>query len=202
MATRVRPSSNDLRKRPRQARSVAMVTAILDAAARMLEAEGLDGLTTNAVADRAGVSVGSLYQYFPSRSAILAELTRRERAKFRARIDAVASDFRQATFETAVRALVDAAVDHQLDSPALARALDYIEPSLALGADTAKLAGDIVRTVEGLLRYHGISRPAEAARDLVAMGKGMIDAAGLAGESNSKGLAVRVSRAMLGYLRN
>ncbi len=179
-----------------------MVSAILEAAARILETQGLDALTTNAVADRAGVSVGSLYQYFPGRSAILAELTRRERALLKARIDALAGALQRATLEVAIRALVDAAVSHQLDRPALARALDFIEPSLALSADTAKLAGDIVQTVEELLRDHDILRPAEAARDLVALGKGMIDAAGLAGESNARALAVRVSRTMLGYLTN
>jgi AcrR family transcriptional regulator len=69
----------DPRKRPRQRRSEATVDAILEAAARILESDGLDALTTNAVADRAGVSVGSLYQYFPGKTALLAELIRRER---------------------------------------------------------------------------------------------------------------------------
>ena len=97
MATRIRLRANDLRKRPRQARSEALVSAILEAAARILETQGLDALTTTAVADRAGVSVGSLYQYFPGRSAILAELTRRERALLKVRIDALASALQRAT---------------------------------------------------------------------------------------------------------
>ncbi len=179
-----------------------MVAAILEAAARILETEGLDGLTTNTVANRAGVSVGSLYQYFPGRSAILAELTRRERANLATRIQAVSADARNQSLETALRRLIDAAIGHQLDRPALARALDYIEPSLALDDEAVLLAETIVSTVANLLRKHGVTKPTEAARDLVAMAKGMVDAAGLAGETNSKALATRVSRAVLGYLYN
>ena len=64
------------RKRPRQARSRALVEAILDAAAHILAQHGREALTTNAVAVKAGVSVGSLYQYFPNRDAIIAAVAR------------------------------------------------------------------------------------------------------------------------------
>lgn len=62
------------RKRPRQNRSKATVDSILEATARVLIAEGFDGLTTNGVAEAAGVSIGSLYQYFPSKEALVAAL--------------------------------------------------------------------------------------------------------------------------------
>ena len=62
------------RKRPVQKRSRATVEAVLVAAARILEEQGLPGFNTNAVAERAGVSIGSLYQYFPSKDAILVAL--------------------------------------------------------------------------------------------------------------------------------
>lgn len=78
------------RKRPHQQRSAATVDAILEAAARILERRGLDALTTNAVAALAGVSIGSLYQYFPGKAAILAELIRRERLILLASIDRIA----------------------------------------------------------------------------------------------------------------
>jgi AcrR family transcriptional regulator len=63
-----------LRKEPRQARSQATVDAILIAAAELYERLGYDRTTTDAVAERAGVSVGSLYQYFPTKDAILRKL--------------------------------------------------------------------------------------------------------------------------------
>ena len=62
------------RKRPKQARSTELVAAILDAAAQVLAKEGAPRFTTARVAERAGVSVGSVYQYFPNKAAILFRL--------------------------------------------------------------------------------------------------------------------------------
>src|ERR1700761_9610889 len=62
------------RKRPKQSRSTELVAAILEAAVQVLEAEGTQRFTTARVAERAGVSVGSLYQYFPNKAAILFRL--------------------------------------------------------------------------------------------------------------------------------
>ena len=62
------------RKRPKQARSTELVAAILEAAAQVLAKEGAPRFTTARVAERAGVSVGSLYQYFPNKAAILFRL--------------------------------------------------------------------------------------------------------------------------------
>src|SRR4051794_37910637 len=65
------------RKAPRQDRSRATVDAILDATARVLVQEGYDRTSTNRIAVKAGVSVGSLYQYFPSKEALVAALVDR-----------------------------------------------------------------------------------------------------------------------------
>ena len=62
------------RKRPTQARSRATVEAILVAAAQVLRRRGYAGATTDRIAERAGVSVGSLYQYFPNKDSILVAL--------------------------------------------------------------------------------------------------------------------------------
>ncbi|MFA5963507.1 MAG: TetR family transcriptional regulator [Sphingomonas sp.] len=62
------------RKHPRQQRSAALVSAVLDAAIQVLTREGAARFTTARVAERAGVSVGSLYQYFPNKAAILFRL--------------------------------------------------------------------------------------------------------------------------------
>jgi AcrR family transcriptional regulator len=67
------------RKRPRQERSEATVDAILEGAARLFIEEGYIAATTNRIAAEAGISVGSLYQYFPSKDAIAVELVRRFR---------------------------------------------------------------------------------------------------------------------------
>ena len=67
----------EARKSPSQERSRRTVDRILDAAARIFHECGYSGATTNAIADEAGVSVGSLYQYFPNKDALLVALTRR-----------------------------------------------------------------------------------------------------------------------------
>jgi AcrR family transcriptional regulator len=64
------------RKRPAQERSKETVRAILEAAARILRKDGYEGTNVNRVAELAGVSVGSLYQYFPSKEALVAEVAR------------------------------------------------------------------------------------------------------------------------------
>jgi len=62
------------RKRPRQDRAKATVETILAASARILVKRGFDGFTTNEVATAAGVSIGSLYQYYPNKEALVAAL--------------------------------------------------------------------------------------------------------------------------------
>jgi AcrR family transcriptional regulator len=62
------------RKQPKQARSTELVAAILEAAAQVLAKEGAHRFTTARVAEKAGVSIGSLYQYFPNKAAILFRL--------------------------------------------------------------------------------------------------------------------------------
>jgi AcrR family transcriptional regulator len=69
------------RKEPRQARAQVTVDAILEATVLVLDREGLDAATTTRIAEVAGVSVGSLYQYFAHRDAILTALQEREFAR-------------------------------------------------------------------------------------------------------------------------
>ena len=66
------------RRIPRQARSEETLAAILEGAAQVLEAGGLAAFTTNAVAERAGVSIGTLYQYFADKNALMRTLAQRE----------------------------------------------------------------------------------------------------------------------------
>jgi AcrR family transcriptional regulator len=65
------------RRRPVQGRSTATVEAIVEAAAQVFERHGYAAGTTNRIAERAGVSIGTLYQYFPNKDAILVALTER-----------------------------------------------------------------------------------------------------------------------------
>jgi AcrR family transcriptional regulator len=73
MTNRSRPPVS-LRKQPKQARSAELVATILEAAVQVLRKEGAQLFTTARVAERAGVSIGSVYQYFPNKAAILFRL--------------------------------------------------------------------------------------------------------------------------------
>ncbi len=77
MATRIPAPRPAMRKVPRQARSRATVEAIVQAGARVLGERGWAGFNTNEVADTAGVSVGSLYQYFPDKEALVEAIRQR-----------------------------------------------------------------------------------------------------------------------------
>lgn len=67
-----------MRKMPKQERAEQTVKAIFDATLKILEKDGADGLNTNKVAAIAGISIGTVYQYFPNRQAILLALAKRE----------------------------------------------------------------------------------------------------------------------------
>jgi AcrR family transcriptional regulator len=73
MTNRSRPPVSS-RKQPKQARSAELVATILEAAVQVLRKEGAQRFTTARVAERAGVSIGSVYQYFPNKAAILFRL--------------------------------------------------------------------------------------------------------------------------------
>ena len=77
-----------LRRVPVQGRSLARVTRMLDACAALLDEAGYDGLSTTAVAERAGVAIGSVYQYFPDKRAIAAALAMRNLEQYTARVQA------------------------------------------------------------------------------------------------------------------
>ncbi|WP_455708849.1 TetR/AcrR family transcriptional regulator [Burkholderia seminalis] len=77
MSTRVSNTAAAMRKAPRQARSRATVDVIVTAGARVLDTHGWAGFTTNEVAEVAGVSIGSVYQYFPNKLALVDAIRRR-----------------------------------------------------------------------------------------------------------------------------
>lgn len=71
MSTRIDKKQSAMRKKPRQGRSRATVEAVIEAGARILSEQGWSGFTTNKVAEAAGVSIGSLYQYFPDKISLV-----------------------------------------------------------------------------------------------------------------------------------
>jgi AcrR family transcriptional regulator len=187
------------RKAPTQARSEQTVAALLEAAALVLERDGLEGFNTNAVADRAGVSIGSLYQYFPGKDALMLALMRRERERFHAE---AALALEQTDGPAALRFMIGACARQQLLRPVLAHLLDLEEsrPALREAAD----AGSTVLTIlQRILQQPGLpslARPEIAAQDLMAIVRGLTDTAGEQGEKDVADLQRRIEAATFGYL--
>jgi AcrR family transcriptional regulator len=111
-----------------QARSTQLVAHILQAAVRVLEREGPHRFTTIRVAEAAGVSVGSLYQYFPNKQAILYRLQVDEWEKTGATIDALLGDTTKPPAQR-LRATVRAFFHSECDEAPLRLALDAAAPS-------------------------------------------------------------------------
>lgn len=95
-----------MRKKPCQQRSQQMVDILLEASGRVLERHGLANLTTNRVADEAGVSVGSLYQYFANKQELLEALLERMALDITRLVDARMAQLLEADVRTAVRMLL------------------------------------------------------------------------------------------------
>lgn len=90
MPTARRPAAPATRRRqPTQERAQRTIEAIFEATAQIVEADGDAALTTNKVAQRAGFSIGTLYQYFPSKEAILLAMIQRERRRVMDRLQAM-----------------------------------------------------------------------------------------------------------------
>jgi len=101
-------SPKSLRKAPRQARAEATIAAIVEAAAQIVERDGDEAATTKAIAERAGVSIGTLYQYFADRDAVLAAVIRRDRQLMGAEIARRIAEGNPANAEALVRDIIAA----------------------------------------------------------------------------------------------
>lgn len=111
------------RKNASQERSRATVDALIEATARILVREGFDKASTNRIADVAGVSVGSLYQYFPSKESLVAAVIDRHRQAIMQTVRGELADAMSQPVEQAVRTLVAVAVKAHRVDPRLHRVL-------------------------------------------------------------------------------
>ena len=137
------------RKIPRQSRARASVDVVLEAAAQVLEAAGEAGFNTNAVAERAGVSIGTLYRYFPDKQAILRALALRETDAHRERVMAALEGGQGVARDRAmIRAFVQAFAG-RLQARRIAAS------ALLAQADHAELAAKFSAAEEGLTDASG-----------------------------------------------
>jgi AcrR family transcriptional regulator len=122
------------RKEPTQARAAATVDAILEASARVFRARGLAKASVNGIARLAGVSVGSLYQYFPSKDALLVALAERHTDRALTLLEDTLGTVEDAPLPDAVRAVVVQMVGTHVDPlhQVLARGLDELGPATSV----------------------------------------------------------------------
>lgn len=186
------------RKKPRQARASATQALIVEAAARILEDTTAPSFTTNAIAERAGVSVGSLYQYFPDKEAILASLLRREWQNMLEAMTVSLSE--EASPQDGIGAFIDIAITHQFARPRMSRHLELLEQSLDLDEDLEALSAEIQTRVLTQLRRYWPEVSSTTARDVVSICRAIInDSAGLSLHPEPD-LKSRLNAAVFGYL--
>lgn len=142
------PSHLKPRKRPKQARSTHLVGCIVEATARVLAAHGYAATSTNLIAAEAGVSVGSLYQYFPNKEALIVAVHERHLDQIRQVMDAILGGCRTGTLADYIAAMVRAALAAHLVDPRLHRVLEYEVPFV----ETAEDHGEMSRSAHARVR--------------------------------------------------
>jgi AcrR family transcriptional regulator len=139
LGTAVTTKSDQLspRRRPSQERSRDRVERILDATAALLGETPVDKITTAAIAEKAGVPIGSLYQYFPNKLSVLAELARRVMAEVDLKTATlIAGDFGVLPWDQAIDRAIDATMQGYREQPGYAQLLLSIRPTPEFGAIT------------------------------------------------------------------
>jgi AcrR family transcriptional regulator len=193
------------RKAPRQARAQVTHDAILEAATHIIARGGLAAFNTNAVAERAGVSIGSLYQYFPNKDALMVALITQQQTRQLDTLMAAVGAVGDGPLKTVVRALVQAAMQHHRDDSLLASAIDHEEARLPVDElldGYLDRSGALVAALLG--RFAGEIRPIEAqhaARTLPALVRAVTDAWANLSPPQLDVAEDEAVRAVLGYLR-
>jgi AcrR family transcriptional regulator len=142
------------RKSPRQARARATVEAIVEATTQLLLDEGYDRFTTARAAERAGVSIGSLYQYFPNKAALAAAVIDRCCADYIAALERALAGRPRITLAECIRAIVDVIlVSHQL-APGLHRIVIDLAPRIGVAGKTEQVSRRMAEGIESVLRVH------------------------------------------------
>jgi AcrR family transcriptional regulator len=191
------------RKTPRQHRSRATVEALLEATTDILIRDGYAKLTTNRIAERAGVNIASLYQYFPGKDAIVAELRRRHGDDQRAALRQVLAESTAGEVESTIRALVSVGVAGHALAPRLHRVFTEEMPALEY-REVAAIDAPIFEAMRGFLRAADVDvRDIDLALWMIATASGAVlhRAAVERPEDLSSGvIAEELVRLLCGYL--
>jgi AcrR family transcriptional regulator len=145
-------SAFEPRKTPVQARAAVTVDAISEAAIQVLLRHGADRLTTTRVAERAGVSVGTLYQYYPNKESLLFAVLEDHLEKVSAAVEAACDQARHKPLSEMVKEVVEAFVDAKMERADISTALYRIAADVG-GPALVKRAGQRLRkALEAMLQ--------------------------------------------------
>ncbi|RKP53305.1 TetR/AcrR family transcriptional regulator [Pararobbsia silviterrae] len=193
-----------MRKVPRQQRSRAMVDAIIEAATRILGRQGWAAFTTNEVAYAAGVSVGSLYQYFPNKLALAEAIRQRHLQTVLAALSDASDSREPVTLDQRVGLLVDGVIAAHSIDPALHRIL-LDEVPLVSRENFEAFESEYQRryrlVVASSLDRRDTSDIEVAGRVLAAAVEGVVHAASRQGNLASAALKQELFHMIRGYLR-
>jgi len=139
------------RKSPLQARSATTVEAILEAALQLLIRTGPESLTTTQIAARAGVSVGTLYQYFPNKASLYQALLREKLERVTLAIETVCAEQRGKPLDEMASALIEKFLEAKLKTPEASAALYLISDSLDAAALLRTLGNRSRNAIAGML---------------------------------------------------
>ncbi len=153
MPTAVR-SHGQVRRRPQQQRSIAKFDAMLDAADDLVATDGVASLTTTRVAERAGIAVGSVYQYFDGVPDLIDALVARHAERFATHLRDELAHRRFRRKRDAANATLDALIDYQRAEPAF-RSLWHSAPRV-IGAGFTDAAEPLVEIVTRALVDQGL----------------------------------------------
>lgn len=175
----------------------------MEAAAQILEAKGMDGASTNAIAQRAGVSVGSLYQYFPNKEALLLALHERHVLELEGRMDKAFAEAAALPLEAAVRLLLRQLVAAYQARPRLQRVLVTEAPRVGGSKVTREAEGILLRQVRAFLESRQEithPRPDRAAFMIVHAVEALAHAAAREETLGDRVFLDELARMVLGYL--
>jgi AcrR family transcriptional regulator len=187
------------RKVPTQARSVETVGVILEASARILESEGLRGFNTNAMAAKAGVSIGSLYQYFPNKDAIVLALISSFEQTLRNAVMEVVQAGRGQALKRRLKLVVRALVMVHYRRPRLNRMLEAEEERLGGAAEDSAFHGIVLQLLGEHKNEVVMPITRTTARVVMAILRAVVDL-GLTSGASPGSTEQRAMRAVCGYL--
>lgn len=150
----VRRAINRPRKEPKQERSRATVEALLEATARALVRQGYEGTTTVRIAEESGYGVGSLYDYFPNKEALVAALIERHANEMLSLVEASFLAHADSPPHVAVRAWVEGGVRANLSSPELHKVLVEQVPRVGDLSRIGEVEANVADLVRAYLERH------------------------------------------------